>query len=152
MDLDAKLEWLNSDSSSGTVGARDGLEQWASTVSLSILDREYDALAAEPLLRPPATWSWDSLLAFNMQTLQETIIRSAPLTWSMFTTLAIGPTRREHSHSARVAAARALEYEMGPLDDGEGEDEDYEHWVDFLKHIPHSPWGVGASFSHGMLY
>ncbi|KAF4568361.1 hypothetical protein EYR40_010237 [Pleurotus pulmonarius] len=144
VDLDAKLEWLNSESSSGTIGAHDGLEQWASTVSLSILDREYDALAVEPLLRPPATWSWDSLLAFNMQTLQETIIRSAPLTWSMFTTLAIGPTRREHSRSARIAAARALEYEMGSMDDDEGEVEDYEHWVDFLKHIPHSPWGACA--------
>ncbi|KDQ26195.1 hypothetical protein PLEOSDRAFT_1085428 [Pleurotus ostreatus PC15] len=88
------------------VSARWSLKAWASRVAISTIDEESEILANEPSFRAPEQWSWDMLDTISIKGFQEKVMKLAPLTWSLFTTIAVSPYRRDQIAEARNAIHR----------------------------------------------
>lgn len=113
------------------VSARWSLKVWASRVAISTINEESEILANEPSFRAPEQWSWDMLDTISIKGFQEKVMKLAPLTWSLFTTIAVSPYRRDQIAEARNAIHR------------HGEDSPvYVEQVDKINSLANNPWSV----------
>ncbi|KAF9500716.1 hypothetical protein BDN71DRAFT_1427167 [Pleurotus eryngii] len=113
------------------VSAHWSLKAWASQVAISTIDEKSKILANKPSFRAPEQWSWNMLDGISIKGFQEKVMKLVPLTWSLFTTIAVSSYRRD-----QIAEAQNVI-------DHHGEDSPvYVEQVDKINALANNPWSV----------
>ncbi|KAF9488430.1 hypothetical protein BDN71DRAFT_1347373, partial [Pleurotus eryngii] len=131
--IESKLPDRTLTASAQGVSAHESLEMWAGQVAILIIDGESEALASEPSFRAPTVWSWDMLNNISIKSFQSKIMKLAPLTWSLFTTIAVSPLRRSQIHDAQQAITGHSK-----------RSEAYSHQVEKINSLSNNPWSACA--------